>query len=862
MSNPNRGAPPYVRNIKSPGLEFGASSQFRSPVPQNLNVSTVGAVELGVGDLNVSGTFTFTNVDASLITQTSFLEEFTSGQGIQLVNNLRINNNATFFQIPVWDTSGVALGGTVNIGGYDTSVNNTMPMTNTSSGGISFYNSNGVMAYITKNGADIGTIALDRITSITPSLGVEAINLVIGTNSGFRPGSIRFNSNVLQYCDNFGTYITLAASGGSSLIAGNGISIVGNTVSLQPTIANLTSVSSTDLVAGSVISYSGVTGFLKFPSGSSLQLQTSTSINGPTMAIDGAGKLTISPATSVAIGPADITSTVANISTLVLGNAGATANPGGVRYFGDRIQYCNASAVWSNIAPDLTSGTNINIVTDGSGNKTINTTNIVTLSANTTSHLLTLTNTNNLDSQIFAKLTNSGTSDPSFELVAARGAVTNAQDSIVAQLAMRYSSGVFNSAVRFHRGAGATDGYMSFSTNNTERMRINGSGVVSTVGNMTVGGTLGVTGAATFSSILGSTTAATFINATNLNGGTNVALAYYSGFSAADTTKIQIGRSEDPGGVAVIKHNYVSGLDPNNSAVFGIYGNENLIRAYLGGWVRIQNIVAQGSGQAESGGIRMSGTAFQYYNTAWNSVCPLTSDGGISLAKGTSGTFNAITAQGALSTGQSTRIVFGKDNANYGSGVIAYLNGPSTSTRIVTIGLLGDENMLQILRSGILLSSPVISAAPNEALNIGLVTTSQFNANDLAVGQLNYNSTTTVLNTLATVCRMRVQVQYQTGPGVFVTQIINDGFDNVTTDGQSVTFTLTKKNFNTSVISLNVSYASSTQSFINPRQTMIGVILSDTTYQVLPYVGVGASLTDMLDDTSPNAGFYFDLMVF
>lgn len=87
----NRGAPPYVRNIKSPGLEFGASDQYRTPVPENLNVKTVGADLLGVTNLNVTGTFTYSNVNASLTTQTSVLEEYTVGQGIQLIIRNKYN---------------------------------------------------------------------------------------------------------------------------------------------------------------------------------------------------------------------------------------------------------------------------------------------------------------------------------------------------------------------------------------------------------------------------------------------------------------------------------------------------------------------------------------------------------------------------------------------------------------------------------------------------------------------------------------------------------------------------------------------------------------------------------------------------
>lgn len=851
----NRGAPPYVRNIKSPGLEFGASDQYRSPVPENLNVKTVGADLLGVTNLNVTGTFTYSNVNASLTTQTSVLEEYTVGQGIQLADNMRINANNVFFQIPVWDTSGVTLGGYMNLGGYDTGIANTMPMTNTSDGGISFYNTNGLMAYITKNAVNLGTVSADRITSITPSLGIEAVNLIIGSNAGTRPGSVRFQGNVLQYCDNFGTYITLSAAGGSSLVAGNGISIVGNTVSLQAAIANLTSVSSTNLVVGSSISYSGASGFLLLPSGGTLQLRTSASVNGPGISLDGSGNMTIGTAgPTTTIGTSIFNSTSLTANGLIVGTG--TNVPGSLRYSGDRIQFFNASLTWQNVGPDVVAGTNINVTTDGFGNKTVNTIGTPVFSTATSSNALTLTNTNNTDSQVFAKLTNSGTLDANFELIAARGAVTNASDSIVAQLAMRYAGGNTNAALRFHRGTTTSNGYLSMSTSNVERMRIDGSGA------STFFGTLTSTGSLTTPNILATSNISPYIAVTNLSGATNIAMAYYSGFSSGDTSKILVGRSPDPGGVTVIKHNFVSGLDPTNSAIFGLLGNENLIQAYFGGWVTIQSPVILGTGSAQTGGLRMNSNVLQFYNgLSWRSVVYNNLDGGVNISKTSAGDFNALTMLSSLSAGQTNQIIIGSTSSNFDAATFRYYhNADGGSNNRAEIGLPGNEARISISPTNTYVNNLTPIKSISAGSQTGEIWPEATNPISLRFTQTDINSAI-VANMIPTVCSIRAQVQYSSGSGLFVTTVFNNGFDLVDTDGfQYVEFTLTKKNLATCAIMLTVSYANVNTSAANPRQTMIGAITAATKYQVFPYDGT-ANLLDMLDVVTPNPGFYFDLIV-
>lgn len=83
----------------------------------------------------------------------------------------------------------------------------------------------------------------------------------------------------------------------------------------------------------------------------------------------------------------------------------------------------------------------------------------------------------NTDNRIFAYLTNSGTLDPNFRLVAARGLVSNAVGDVIAQLGLEYT-GAINSSLRFHRGGTSTDSFISITSNGLERLRIDNTGYI------------------------------------------------------------------------------------------------------------------------------------------------------------------------------------------------------------------------------------------------------------------------------------------------------------------------------------------------------------------------------------------------
>ena len=75
----------------------------------------------------------------------------------------------------------------------------------------------------------------------------------------------------------------------------------------------------------------------------------------------------------------------------------------------------------------------------------------------------------------------SGNADANFHLVTTKGDNANSNGAVVTKIGMLYGDDVnaMNSFVRFHRGSGTSNGFISFSTNNdVERMRVDAGGNV------------------------------------------------------------------------------------------------------------------------------------------------------------------------------------------------------------------------------------------------------------------------------------------------------------------------------------------------------------------------------------------------
>lgn len=184
---------------------------------------------------------------------------------------------------------------------------------------------------------------------------------------------------------------------------------------------------------------------------------------------------------------------------------------------------------------------------------------------------LRLYGSSNVDNRIFAYLTNSGTADPLFRMVAARGLVANAVGDVTAQLGLEYG-GIINSALRFHRGGSSTDSFSSFTTNGLERMRIDNSGNV--LINTTTSGSykLDINGSTRTSNLI--------ITNYPILGGTSTSTAsvYFMNLLASmitgETKYITFGQNTSTGNQAELGFVYDGNNSLSNKLVLGFYGNQ------------------------------------------------------------------------------------------------------------------------------------------------------------------------------------------------------------------------------------------------------------------------------------------------
>jgi hypothetical protein len=101
----------------------------------------------------------------------------------------------------------------------------------------------------------------------------------------------------------------------------------------------------------------------------------------------------------------------------------------------------------------------------------------ITSSGSLNANTLVVSDTSNTADKLFCTLTNSGTADNAFKICATRGEVGNTPGSVVGRLGLFYGTSR-TSCINFHRGGGAADGFMVFSTRDTERMRIDQDGII------------------------------------------------------------------------------------------------------------------------------------------------------------------------------------------------------------------------------------------------------------------------------------------------------------------------------------------------------------------------------------------------
>jgi hypothetical protein len=206
-----------------------------------------------VGTINVNGTFTFSNINATAITKTDVIMEFNPAAGVTFESPTTHSLPTSTLGINVFDLSGSTLIGRASIGGLSNYASGYLPIRNTLGPGFTFSGFNGTaeaaIARFDFGGSTLATLA----TSALKPLGLTGVfidSLVVSTTSVSVPGAIKFNNtlNKLQYCTNTNVFADVSIDAPT---AGSGISIVGTAISVTPTL-NITTLGATTVNAGSV----------------------------------------------------------------------------------------------------------------------------------------------------------------------------------------------------------------------------------------------------------------------------------------------------------------------------------------------------------------------------------------------------------------------------------------------------------------------------------------------------------------------------------------------------------------------------------------------------------------------------------
>lgn len=216
------------RNI-FPGIGLAVPSTCMGPVLDNITVSDITVTNLlTANNVNVTGTITIQNIIESLIIKTDILEEFTPGAGVTINDVLYLTNPSLLASYDVYDTSGTTLRGSVSLRGSSTAYDAALRMTNGPSGAFIFEGA--TTPYMTLyNDAGVGKMLVDRIAP-NASTTVSIDSLVVGYSTAITPGGLRYNSNVLEVCNNLGVW-------GPTFTAGGSIDITNRIISLAATIS-------------------------------------------------------------------------------------------------------------------------------------------------------------------------------------------------------------------------------------------------------------------------------------------------------------------------------------------------------------------------------------------------------------------------------------------------------------------------------------------------------------------------------------------------------------------------------------------------------------------------------------------------
>ena len=312
-------------------------------------------------------------------------------------------------------------------------------------------------ATITLTGlSNLQTVTATSVTSGAITItGASSLQNVTATN--ITTGTIRLTglSNLQTVTATSVTSGAITITGASSLQNVTATTITTGTITLTG-LSNLQTVTATSVTSGAIT----ITG------ASSLQNVTATNITTGTITLTGLSNLQTVTATSITSGAITITGasslqnvTATNITsaTLELTNA------------------LDASFNSHTLGAILTTGGNVGI-------------GIVPTATFQINNPATISNT------VVNILGNGAGADPLFYLATLKGDTTNVNGSIISKIGLTRSLTQLNSYIRFHRGTGTSDGFMSFSTNtDTERARLDASGNLG-IGTSSPGSSLHVTG--------------------------------------------------------------------------------------------------------------------------------------------------------------------------------------------------------------------------------------------------------------------------------------------------------------------------------------------------------------------------------
>lgn len=233
------------------------------------------------------------------------------------------------------------------------------------------------------------------------------------------------------------------------------------------------------------------------------------------------------------------------ISAPVIGYSTETT-PGGIRYNANALEVCNNSGVWVSAAGiSYVGGSNISIVGNTISLVTSPSVTSLTATGAIDGQTLSITNANNTPNFISATLANSGTLDPIWTIKAARGSdVSNAPGSNVVRMGMYYGNNPL-AYTNYYRGTDGTRGYMSFHTDNTQRLLITGDGGV------------------------------------DITGTRNLMMSLLDSATTAGTNKtISFGQSLTNGNAATLGLSWAGNNDVANHLRIGLVGNETAVQIF------------------------------------------------------------------------------------------------------------------------------------------------------------------------------------------------------------------------------------------------------------------------------------------